>query len=430
MNKLALLPSRVSRVMRNRLTATLSSNALLNTHRRCECSQTPDEVPYMLQPDWSSTDHLQRISPPRTGIISSEYSQLQWLDEAQYRLKGYWLSEAERALEAARTCAGADPSMQRQLLLEMVLSCKQRKGNEAMRIAIRMLKRYPMFATDPVGLANLGTIFALNGDYTRTRLVLEKVPKSHPVYADQVASWLAEAYSMLGEHDKAEPIIASVCESYKDLNENEIQMELKAAAKDPESLDLDEHGWTCLRIKNLQLWGATLLELDNSEKAVSVLQQAVREGIRIMGHEDVITANAKNLLGLALLRCGREDAALRFMKEAVNFLENRLEKGDENVRITLALLRAHYEKRNECEKALHFAFRHRKMTTLLHGGDHDESYASTLCAARLLIQFGKYNDALKELSRVEKSPKYGAQCAELITQCISTISKASATTGV
>eukprot|EP00759_Apiculatamorpha_spiralis_P043074 PhF_6_TR40727/c0_g1_i2/m.61268 len=357
-------------------------------------------IPYIFKPDWSSEGPLQQNTPPpppEDNEGSRHHQQLVLLDKAQYYLKGYYLTQAAETLDQARTGAESDPTLQRQLLLDCVLFCKQRRGNLAMEACLKLLRRYPVFAVDPVGRANLGTVFALNQDYSRAIQIFEKVPKDHPVYGDQVASWLAESYSMLGDHAKAEPVIAEVCQTYDALQEEKIQQELAKAkaADDPEDFSLDQHGWTCLRIKNMQLWAGTLMQLDRNEEGVKVMRQAVQEGIRIMGHDDVITAGAKNMLGIGLVRLGLYDEAIQCLEEGTRFLEDRLEEGDDNARTSIQVLMVYCEKVGRHHDALRHAHRYEKMTRLLFPGDPRELGMAALYVCRQQYRCGCYAEAVE-----------------------------------
>ena len=391
-------------------------------------STQPDShssVEFMFAPEWSKTDHLQRNNRPDHvyAVEPSKRTQLQWLDEAQYLLKGYHLETAFEALDAARSCPDADPTLQRQLLLDMVLFCKQKKGELAMEACVRMLERYPMFATDPVGQANLGIILAMNRDHARAIRVLEKVPRDHPIWKDQAASWLAESYSLLGEHAKAEPIIASVCARYTDLDEAHVQQELARAEENPMGLDLHEHGWTCLRIKNLQLWAGILMQLEKNAQAVAVMEKAVKEGIRISGHEDAITASAKNVLGLALIRSGRFAEAIQPLEEGTKFLEERLTEGDSSLRTSIDLLRAYCARLRRYADAHRHALRHRAMTVKLYGKASEKYATSTMHVARHLMQLGKYAEAIGELSAVENRPSQSQEVKKLLEKCVESVGR-------
>ncbi|KNH01740.1 Tfp pilus assembly protein PilF [Perkinsela sp. CCAP 1560/4] len=379
----------------------------------------------MFSPDWSASGHLQQNIEPQHayGTQPADRTQIQWLDVAQYKLKDYWLAEAEEALNAGRCCPNANPLLHRQLLLDMVLFCKQKNGDLAMEACVKILHKYPQFATDPVGLANLGIIFSLNKEHVRAIQVLEKVPRDHPIWNDQAASWLAESYSLLGEHTKAESVIAAVCNSYEDMNEQHVQRALLAAKENPESFDLNDHGWTCLRIKNLQLWAGILMQLERNAKAVSVMHKAVKEGIRIMGHQDAITAGAKNILGLALIRAGRIEEAIQPLEEGTSFLLSRLTQGDKSLCTSVNLLRVYCEKLERYEDAHTHAKRHRKLIIQLKGKTSNEYATSTVNVARHLMQMGKYERAIGELSSVEHSPAVVAQVSTMVRLCTEKLQK-------
>ena len=388
-------------------------------------SDVQSSVDFMFAPEWSSTDHLQRNNRPEHvyQVSPEKRTQMQWLDEAQFLLKGYHLEGAFDALDAARTCKGADPTIQRQLLLDMVLFCKQKRGDLAMEACTRMLKRYPMFATDPVGLANLGVIFAMNKDPARAIHVLEKVPRSHPIWKDQAAAWLAESYSTLGEHAKAEPIIAEICAAYRDIDESDVQRQLEKAKENPTSLDLNEHDWTCLRIKNLQLYGGVLMQLEKNAEAVAIMEKAVREGVRISGHDDAITAGAKNVLGLALIRSGRFAEAIQPLEEGTAFLEERLTAGDSSLRTSIDLLRAYCARLHRYNDAHRHALRHRSVTIKMYGEESPEYVASTINVARHLMQRGMHAEAIGELAAIENRPTHGAEVKKLMSLCMDAVSK-------
>eukprot|EP00760_Papus_ankaliazontas_P028400 PhM_4_TR3682/c0_g1_i1/m.104408 len=412
----SLLFSR-SRMCLCHATTKTTTTATASTNKQ---SQPNEEIPYMFQPDWSAEGPLQMNRPPEIPEDSTARTQLDWLDLAQYKLKGYWLTDAAAALDSARTCDGADATMARQLILDMVLFCKQRRGNLAMDACTRLLRRYPQFATDPVGLANLGTIFSINDDHARAIQVLEQVPRSHPVWIDQAASWLAEAYCTGGDFERAEPIISDVCMRYDEMNETEIQKVLQRPDGD---VDLDLHGWTCLRVKNLTLWGNTLLHMNRFQTGVEVLERAVKDAERIMGSDDVITASAKNSLGLGYGSLGRLGDAVNVMDPATRFLETRLTEGDGNVCSALKVLGAYYTKLGQHAEAQDAAERLLCVVRRLNGGESNapDDVSARLLVARTALRARDFSTALEIVGPLERgppTPSAGREATELVTLCM------------
>ena len=165
------------------------------------------------------------------------------------------------------------------------------------------------------------------------------------------------------------------------------------------------------------------MQLERNEEGVAVIRRAVADGVRIMGHEDVITAGAKNMLGIALVRCSKYEEALPFLDEGTKFLETRLTEGDDNTRSALNILRLYSEKLEKYDDALRHAYRHANMTNVLYGGQGAEATASQVYIARHLTQLGRHGEALGVLARVEKDPSRALECAAMIAACHDALGK-------
>ena len=303
----------------------------------------------------------------------------------------YSLCEAQHALTQARQMKDSDPLNACQLQLETVLHIKQRHGNAAMDTFQQLLETYPDVANDPVGLANLGVIFVINQDYARAVSVLELVPRKHPVWQDQAASWLAEAYSLLGKGDAAVSLMQEICRE-EDLTHSNTTSPAVTPGADP-----TRHCavTASLKIKNWSLWGAALCHLGRHEEAVSVLQRAAHYGTEMLGPLDAITRSTQTTLGLALMQCkDRASEAEATLRCAVS--ERAMHSGDRVMLSAVQALVTLCEARKDAVGAAQYAERLANMTwqlfqhgtasvkevvdarwrqaqCLVHSGDHAEA---------------------------------------------------------